>query len=41
MHYIRRVYATLDLLSDLGGLSSSCTLLSLTLVYVTQYYGYY
>ena len=32
MHYIRRTYALLDLLADLGGLTSSLALLSLSIV---------
>ena len=41
MHYIRRIYASLDLLADLGGLTSSLALLSLVMVQVLQFYGEY
>ena len=41
MLYIRRVYTSLDLLSDLGGLYSSLSLLCLFLVQIFQFRGAY
>ena len=35
----RRVYTTLDMLADIGGLSSSLSLVCLAIVIIFQFYG--
>ena len=41
MNYFRRVYTTLDLLSDLGGLFASFKLICAAAITAFQFYGSY